>query len=273
MRYAIVVLAVAFAGMHGNAAAARATPPEIRATIGADSPLFGDAFEYVVVARARADESGAVTVVAPVGPFAQLAPPRTTKTTTAGGLTVVEFRQTLACLAIACVPDAAGKRVVLPPAAVVIDGASTSAPSVAVVLRPRVTAKAVAANEPRFERPSRLPTPTMRIPAGVLAAVLTVGGVALIVGSITISLMRAAAGRRSPGVRVDPIARAVRLLRESSGRTAPDRRRAASLASRVVAEEPLRRDAERVAWAPPIPGPTEAEGLADRVERAAEVSS
>ena len=54
--------------------------------------------------------------------------------------------------------------------------------------------------------------------------------------------------------------------RESAGRTQSDRRRAAALAARVVAEPSISRDAAVVAWSRPEPGPPDAVVLADRVE-------
>ena len=58
------------------------------------------------------------------------------------------------------------------------------------------------------------------------------------------------------------------LLRESATRDSEDRRRAASLASRVVRELELARSAAGIAWSRPDPGPPDATTLADRVEHA-----
>jgi hypothetical protein len=65
------------------------------------------------------------------------------------------------------------------------------------------------------------------------------------------------------------LARALRLLRESATRPAPDRRRAADLVSRVVGAEgarPLANDAARFAWSAISPEPADAVGLAERAE-------
>jgi hypothetical protein len=66
--------------------------------------------------------------------------------------------------------------------------------------------------------------------------------------------------------------RALRLLRESAGRPAPDRRRAADYAGRAAAAErggaQLSDDASRVAWSPPDPEPTDVGALAERIETA-----
>ena len=59
---------------------------------------------------------------------------------------------------------------------------------------------------------------------------------------------------------VDPLARAIRLLRESRSRSSDDRRRAAALASRVVPAGELARDAERIAWERRPPAPSDALG-------------
>jgi len=68
-----------------------------------------------------------------------------------------------------------------------------------------------------------------------------------------------------------PLTRALRLLRESSTRSPADRRRAASLLSRLLGaggnEADLAANAQRVAWARPDPSRRDTEGLADRTQR------
>jgi hypothetical protein len=83
--------------------------------------------------------------------------------------------------------------------------------------------------------------------------------------------LRRARAERAPTI--DPLARAIRLLRESSARATPDRRRAAGLVARLLGErkvKPLSDNAGAVAWSATPPSPTAAEALAREVE---EVSS
>ena len=101
--------------------------------------------------------------------------------------------------------------------------------------------------------------------AEALLALLGIGLLAVGAIVLTAPLRRSRADARR-AVHVDQRERAVRLLRESATRDADDRRRAASLASRVVGEPELARTAAGVAWSRPEPGPPDATTLADRVE-------
>ena len=67
----------------------------------------------------------------------------------------------------------------------------------------------------------------------------------------------------------DPLERALRLLRESVRRSAPDRRVAADLAARELSAldgGALSDDATRLAWSSPDPAPADVESLAARAE-------
>jgi hypothetical protein len=68
----------------------------------------------------------------------------------------------------------------------------------------------------------------------------------------------------------EPLVRALRLLRESASRSAPDRRRAADLLARVARTRgapPLADEATRFAWSPEQPQPGAATALADEADR------
>jgi hypothetical protein len=101
----------------------------------------------------------------------------------------------------------------------------------------------------------------------VLLVLLGMGLLAIGAIVLTAPLRRSRADERR-AVRVDQRERAVRLLRESATRDAGDRRRAASLASRIVGEPELAQSAAGIAWSRPEPGPPDATTLADRVEHA-----
>jgi hypothetical protein len=74
--------------------------------------------------------------------------------------------------------------------------------------------------------------------------------------------------RRPKAIRrgtTDPVERARRLLLASVARSPTARRRAASLAGRVVPDELLSHDAQRIAWSPGDPTGDDAVALAGRL--------
>ena len=249
MRRALCVVGAALALVPSASAAVT-----VRATASPAAVSFGDPFTYVV--EARGDVSSA-RVVADTGPFATLAPGRTERSDG-----VVRVTQTLACLDLACAPGREPLRVTLPAARV----GSVEAAPVTVSVAPRVPAAAVAASTPAFRRQTDLPGPTTRVSAGALTAGL--GAVALVLTLAAALLLALPLLRqRAPvAAAVDPLARALRLLRESASRQAPDRRRAADLLSRTVDDTAIGSDATAVAWSPHEPEPEEATALAGRAE-------
>lgn len=263
-----------FVALGGVVLAATATgavaAPSITASARPEAPLFGDPFRYLVVVKAPAADAGRLRIVDDVGAFARVAPRRTARSTSNGAVTST-VTETLACLAAACMsssPD--GRSVTLPPARVVLDGARTTAIPVIVRVGTRVPASEVTADEPPFRWPHDLPAVGYRVSPGALEAALVVGGLALLGAAalgIAVPLVRRRVERARASAAPDPIARAVRLLRESVARDATDRRRAAGLASRVVDRPELSLEAATVAWSRPEPGSSDATMLADRVER------
>jgi hypothetical protein len=246
------VLALALAAL--VLAPAASADVVVRATASPAAISFGDPFTYVVEARGDVSD---VRVVADTTPFATVAPSRTER-----GDGVVRVTQTLACVDLACAPGNEPKRVTLPAAR----AGSAAAPPVTVSVAPRVPAAAVAAPTPRFRPDSEIAPPTTRVSPGALTAALAVLAAVLVLlaaALLALPLLR----RRAPAAgRVDPLARALRLLRESAGRAAPDRRRAADLLARSVGDDGVERDATAVAWSPHEPEPDDALALAGRAE-------
>jgi hypothetical protein len=254
-----------------QAAAAQAAAPTVSATLTPANPLFGDTATYVVEATVDPAVLDAARIVDGVAPFTRVAPARVTRSVMdgVGHFTVTE---TIACLSAPCVAGKRGAAIELPPAQVAFAGSVAAAPRVQVHVGSRVSDAAVKAADPRFSRPTGLPRPSFRFSPGAAAALLALLGLALVAVGVlvlTAPLRRTRAASRGalPG---DPRERAVRLLRESVGRDSRDRRRAASLASRVVGESDLADEAAAVAWARPEPRAPDAETLADRLERTGE---
>lgn len=238
----------------------------VRATIDHRSVGLGDPFRYTVVASGP----GALRVIADPGPFAVIAAP-TTSRSTSGGMTTVRIEQTLACLDRGCAPDAKPRSVLLPRARVFIASGSTAAPAAAITLVPRVPAGAVAAARAAYRRQVAVPPPSTRVSPGVLAALLGVAAALLVAAAV---LLGSRGARRQSVLPVrgriaDSLERALRLLRESAGRPVPDRRRAADYAGRAAAAhggEQVADEASRIAWAPPDPEPADVGALAEHIE-------
>ena len=249
---------------------APAASPRIDARVDPANPRFGDSFGYVVTATVDGSLVETARIVNDVAPFTRVAPTVEQRSVT-DGVGHITVSETIACLAAACLERPQGAAVALPRARVVAGGAVAVAPRVEVAVGSRVTAAAVQASEPAFRRPEGLPGATYRVSPSLAEALLAVLGIGLLAGGaivLTAPLRHERAGARRP-VRVDERERAARLLRESAMRDVEDRRRAASLASRVVREPELARTAAGIAWSRPEPGPPDATTLADRVEHPA----
>ena len=256
------MLAVLLAGAPTGAAAS----PALTGTVVPRAPRFGDSFEYTVVLELPAATQDAErSLSAPVAPFTSVAPDRVTRSSS-GGTTRVSVVQTLACLTVDCVPQRGARSVTLPAARARVEGVTLVADRVTMRVRPRVAPTAVSADRPDFREPAALPAPTTRADPAALAVV-----VAVLAGASALTAVTALVGRRrragAAPAHVDPLARAIRLLRESRSRSSDDRRRAAALASRVVPAAELARDAERIAWERRPPAPSDASELADRAGR------
>jgi hypothetical protein len=262
-------------GLIGSALAAggaQAAPLQLRARVEPGSVGVGDPVGYVVEARFDAEQvdPASVRVFADTGPFAQVAPARTTRTSE-GDTVVVRLEQRIACLDLACAPTRRSRRVSLPAASATArldaGGATTArATPAAVAVEPRVTSADVRAAPAPFRQQTALPPTSDRL--GRLPGRLTAAAVALAVVALGLALLALwPRGRARSGEAA--LARAVRLLRESAARPAADRRRAAGLVSRVAGsadERPLADDAARVAWSAKPPEPDAALALADRAE-------
>jgi hypothetical protein len=260
----VLVLGAAWA----PSVAAAATPPVVHATVDHRSIGLGDPFRYTVEARG----SGPLTLVADTGPFVAVAPPKTSRSGS-GGDEVIRVEQTLVCLDRACAPGAQARRVLLPPARASSGGSSAVASAPALIVVPRVPASAVAASRAVYKQQTDVPPPSTRFPP-ITGAVLLVVVAALLAAGSVLLLLRELRHPRADALRgrfAGGLEHALRLLRESATRPAPDRRRAADYAARAVAvqgSDLVAEEATRVAWSPPDPEPGEVSALAERIENA-----
>lgn len=241
----------------------------IKATLDQHSVGLGDPFTYTVEARSSSD---ALRVVADAGPFTVVAAPKTSRSRS-GGVTVVRLEQTLACLDRGCVPDKQARTVRLPPARALSPDGNATAPATTITLVPRVPASAVAAARAVYRRQVGVPPPSTPTSMGRAAALFAAAAAVLV--ALAALLVWRGVRRESPvavrGRFAGGLERALRLLRESAGRPAPDRRRAADYAGRAAAARggaELADEASRVAWAPPDPEPVDVDALAEHIESA-----
>lgn len=218
-------------------------PPAAALTLEAHPPRIGFAEPVELEARGR----GPVSL--DLGLWTALDAPRTA---TEDGATTV--RQRVVCLVEACLPEDGPRRVPLPVAV-----AGTARAGATIVVEPRVTPAQVEAGNEAYRRDEAVAPPARHRGAVLL---LGLAAAALLALAVALAVPR----RRGADLREqdDPLARALRLLRESAARPAPDRRRAADLAGRVAPA--LAGPARSLAWSRPEPGPAEVEELAGRLE-------
>jgi hypothetical protein len=249
-RFAVVLFgALAFAD------AASAATGVVRTTAPAGVG-FGDAFTYVVEVRAAAD----ARIDAPIALFTSVDEPRLA---TSEG--VLRLTQRLACLNEGCLGPAPSRRVRLAAPRVHASGTTTVGSSRTILVRGRVTPAEVAAGLSAFRRNTALPT-SDRAGAAARILALAAGALAFLAVGLVGALLRSRPRRGT----VDALERAIRLLRQSAGRDAPDRRRAADLLARVARDrraEHVSEDATTVAWSRREPASADAEALATRAAR------
>jgi hypothetical protein len=257
MLAAVLLAAAAPRALAANAVQVRASVD--RAVVG-----LGDPFVYTVEAHGPSD----MRVVADTGSFVAVGPAQRLRTS---GGRVVRIEQRLICLDRPCAPADGPRRVLLPRALVISSGSRTLAPPVAITMRPRVPASAVAAARVQYRveeqvRPASAPWWLAFAALVLLAFASLVAGVAFVSRRRTsVDADGAGSGARAR----QGLEHALRLLRESARRPVPDRRRAADYVARTVAEgggDAVADDATRVAWSATEPGTATVEELADRVE-------
>ena len=254
-----VVAAVALAA-HGAAGAGAAGP---QVAVGARAPAtipFGDPFTYVVEATVPAAAADTARLTAGVGPFAVLAA-EPLERATSGETARLRLVRRLACLGEDCLGKQRTLRVALPAPVVESEGRSVRGAPAVVAVEGRVEPGSVRLSPDMARADARVP-PASGTGPGTVEAFLAGVAAAAFLAAIALAAL---ALRRGGRVATDPLGRAIRLVRESAGRPAPDRRRAADLLARVAGDRdrgPLAAEATHVAWAPSQPTPAAVEELA-----------
>jgi hypothetical protein len=150
---------------------------------------------------------------------------------------------------LACLSDACANRVV-------------SIGGVTVRVLPRVTAKEVAARQPRYRADTTAPPATRD---GLADELLFAGAVmlAVLAAALAVSALRGR-DRQAP---VDRLLRALRLVRESAERAPSDRRRALDHLAATLGDASPAERATRLAWSRPEPEPEPTLAVAEEVAR------
>ena len=218
--------------------------------------------QAVVTVDAQKVDPSSVRVSLGVAPLAALGPVQQR------GL---RFSVVAECLDEGCVPDAKPRAVHLAPLRVtgrLKDGRPFTRTFrwPALVLAPQVPARALRGAPPlRLE--TRPPPPDYAVsPSGLAAALDAVAVVLLLAIAGALVFIR----RRTAALAVDPLDRALALVRESAGRPSADRRRALNLLARVLDRRRpgLAPSVDEAAWSRPQPSAEAAEAVADTIEQA-----
>ena len=225
---------------------------------------FADAFDYVVEAMVPSSEAETAELTADVGPFTVLDAEPVARTTR-GDATVIRLARRLACMDDGCVGRARSRGAVLPAPVLVSASGSVTGRTTVVRIDGRVAPATVRPSPDVFRADTTVPPTSGTSPTKVAVALTTIAVAALLVALLLLVSMR-----RGSAVPDDPLARAIRLVRESAGRPEADRRRAADLLARTAGDRdrrPLAAEAMRIAWAPSLPTPRTVEDLAASATR------
>jgi hypothetical protein len=277
----VVALGVGAFDDGGDSAPAPTRPVTTTAMVGPPTALFGD----LVTARAdvvvdgRRVEPDSVRIDGDFAPFTLVGSP-VRRVTKSGDTVSISFRFGLLCLVDECVPAGESKRFELPAASVrarLLDGSPGDVklawPAVNIARR-IPESEFSTSSSPRWRRQTELPPVTYGTDPPRLANIVTLLSALLAAAAVGFAAWELERLRRLRRRRVEArslLARTLDLVRQSTARSADDRRKALAQLARVLAREPvdgrLAGDAKRLAWSRPEPSPAGVEALADEVER------
>jgi hypothetical protein len=276
---AIAIAAVVLLGLAHHTSSPPSQPvgaPTIRTSFDPPAVQFGDLVTLHIAVRLdnRTVIPDTFRLTSGVSPLTQLGPTRTTRTTR-GHVTVISVAIPAACIVNACVARPGDTQIHLPVVTAQVTG-TNARPRPLSTIWPRllVGSRVAAGDLARVAPPLRTDTapaaPTYRIAPRTLGWLLDAAAVLLAAVGIWASARQITAivrARRAPK-EADQLAEALRYLRESGARPAPDRRRALGLLARVLEGRGLEHaDASsRLAWSRGAPSPESTTELATRVE-------
>lgn len=282
---AVVVLALVAAAAVGVVLLAHDVPSArsgatagttVRTSFDPPAVQFGDPLTLHIAARFdnRVVLPESFRLTSSVVPLTQLGPVRTERTRR-GHLTVVSISIPVVCIAPACAQGTGETRLRLPVVTGHVTGVDGRVRSVGATWPPllvgsRVTAADLAHASPTLRADTAPAPPRFRIAPGRLALLLDVLAVALAALGVWVAARQITAilRRRLAPADADALATALRRVRQSESRSAPDRRRALGHLARLLDRRGLRQadETSELAWSRPAPTPEGTAELAARVE-------
>jgi hypothetical protein len=256
--------ALAVVALLAWAPGALAARPQVTTSVTPSPSLFGDVLHATLTVRGAA----IATVQAGFAPYQVL---RSSSTHAAhGGVVVTTWRFDLQCLEANCAPGPGPRNVSLSASRVRVGSSVVSVRFPAVRVETRATKQQVASPERSFLHPTSPPAPTYRHSPTALRRLLFGAAVLLVLLAAALLVPRR---RRRPAPTtgaLDPLGRALALVRASLSRPAPDRRRALGLLARTLrrrGDTAIAESAGDLAWSEPEPDPERIARLADGIER------
>jgi hypothetical protein len=254
----------ALAGAALVAPGAAAADVEVSTSVIPRPARFGDIVQATMTVRARS----AATVQEGFSPFEVLRASSTSRRE--GGVVVTTWRFDLQCLDAQCVPGPGQRSVSLSSSRVRVGTQSVVARFPAVLVEPRATQKQVGDPTRYFLNPTTPPAATYRFGPSTVRRALVVAAAVLVLLAAALLVPLVRRGRTpAPVVQVDPLERALALVRAARTRPPPDRRRALGLLSRALrsrGEGTVGQSAADLAWSEPEPEPAGMTRLVERIE-------
>jgi hypothetical protein len=270
VRLAAVVAVLAALALAGSAQAR--APLSVSTSIAPSPAFFGEritARAEIVVDPSKVDP-GEVRFAPNFTPYAIVGRPQRSRSD-GDEATTLGFVYTLLCLNDECLPGERMRAVRLPEARASAGSNSVIVRWPKVLVSTRVSPADERAGRPPWRVQLAVPAVSYNVRPGT-ASKLAVGA-AVLLGLLGIALIawEIARRRRLRLARERALSRleqAVALLRESSGRSPDDRRKALALLARELnGDRDLARDATRLAWARAEPSPERIDTLARQVEQ------
>jgi len=248
------------------AAAAPAAPAPLRvaAALEPSTVLYGDPVTAMITV---AFEPGTISpatirVVPSFAPYVGTAGPVVHRLHTGA----LGYTYTLECVTDGCLPTNGARTVRLRPVEVTAGAAHSSGAWPALRVSSRLSAGDLS-GPVRFRSSASPPAPAYRVGPGLLAACLVAAAAACAIAALAIVGIGLGRRRRRAATPTrTTLELAVAYVRDSAGRSGPDRRRALSLLAEATnRDEPaLAAVAGDTAWSRPAPTPADTGGLADR---------
>lgn len=275
----IVVAAVGLLALGRSVSSPRAgatSATTVRTSFEPPAVQFGDPLTLHIAARFdnRVVLPGTFRLTSSVAPLTQLGPTRT-KRTSRGHLAVVSVSIPTVCVVEACVKRPGQTRIHLPVVSGHVTGVDGRVRAVKATWPPLlIGSRIVSSDLSRAAPPLRADTspapPTFRIAPSRLALVLDVLSVLLAATGIWIASRQVLAivRRRRAAAEVDQLDAALRQVRQSESRPAPDKRRALGHLARILDRRGLDHadSTNDLAWSRPVPTTEGVSELAGRIE-------